>query len=69
MALSDPISREQAAQMMYNMLDNATIWAYPHNSEVLGETTYQYEYKNDENGRPLTFFEVHFADWERGDIF
>lgn len=68
-ALSDPISREQAAQMMYNMLDNATIWAYPHNSEVLGETTYQYEHKNDENGQPLTFFDVHFTDWDREDVF
>lgn len=68
-ALSDPISREQAAQMMYNMLDNATIWAYPHNSDVLGEQTYEYGHKNGEDGQPMTFFEIHFTGRDREDIF
>ncbi len=54
---------------MYNMLDNATIWAYPQNSELLGETTNQYGHKNDENGGPVTFFEVHFWKWDREDVF
>ena len=60
---------EFAAQIMYNMLDNATIWAYPQNSELLGETTHQYGHKNDENGGPVTFFEVHFWKWDREDVF
>lgn len=68
-ALSDPISREQAAQIMYNMLDNATIWAYPHNSDVLGELTYEYGHKNGEDGQPMTFFETHFTGRDREDIF
>lgn len=63
-ATSDPIDREEAAQILSNMLDNPIITKIPDVSVTTGEVTFKYTRKTDDNGKYITFRSIHFPSTE-----
>lgn len=67
-ALSDPITRETAAQILYNMLSNPIIAKTPDTASYPGELIYHYGVGKDENGQSISFLSAWFGKTELDEI-
>lgn len=63
----DPINREEAAQILFNMLENPIITKIPDVSVNTGEVTFEYTRKTDDDGKYITFRSIHFPHAELGE--
>lgn len=66
-ALCEPLTREQAAQILYNTLSNAIITKTP-DATPAGELTYRYAVGKDENGQSISFLSAYFGKTELGEV-
>lgn len=67
-ALSEPITREVAAQILYNMLGNAVIQAAPSPYGIEGELTYTYTVRKDADGQNVSFLSAYFGKTELEEV-
>lgn len=65
--MSGPVTREVAAQILYNILYNGILEAVPHVDPATGMCEFTYSPWMDENGQAILFYTIYF-DAEKWDI-